>query len=585
MSEPSSLFPKSAQGSSVLAQDPSNPQTYFNGFNQFTHSEYFIPVTAVAALLAYQFMKGLKGPRKIEGSAYWAKAEHIKRAKELCLKSNASSDPFEISFQLGNIPLFDVVTSVLTFGAPKTGKSFGILNQLIFEILLSGKPQVIVDLQYPVQASMFVPIAVSLGYKPEDIHVFVPGLPESEVWNACENAEGLKALSTAAQIQDNSSEGEIKKDDFFSPGVKVLLAGLMSMARHAAGAESLLGCRALLNLPNFLERLEYNREKLNDTDEWAAAKFDQFIASKDSPETAASLKAATQIFFSLFTDKRIAPAIHGKTSFPLYLTGKKLLIIAAPPDLRQTTAPILMALLNDVVEANAIEGRKDTLAINIDEVFSVQYRRLPDDVNQLRKYGIYFNIAGQNLSQCKQKFGEEGLRALLTGFGHKFWFNPRENDSAKYIESTLGEKITAKTNRTEGSSGGKSSSSTTKTEVSRKLYSAADILKMPQGTMIAQTAGISTPTEEYIPWKMKVKPSQLYLEMTKWAKGQWEFTRQQLIKRSPQQSPDGLLRSTQFAAEAFLPARGQSVQKTLEQILQEEEDRLKEQAPLMRNLV
>ena len=174
---------------------------------------------------------------------------------------------------------------------------------------------------------------------------------------------------------------------------------------------------------------------------------------------------------------------------------------------------------------------------------------------------------------------------MLTGFGHKFWFNPRENDSAKYIESTLGEKITAKTNRTEGSSGGKSSSSTTKTEVSRKLYSAADILKMPQGTMIAQTAGISTPTEEYIPWKMKVKPSQLYLEMTKWAKGEWEFTRQQLIKRSPQQSPDGLLRSTQFAAEAFLPARGQSVQKTLEQILQEEEDRLKEQAPLMRNLV
>ena len=124
MSEPSSLFPKSAQGSSVLAQDPSNPQTYFNGFNQFTHSEYFIPVTAVAALLAYQFMKGLKGPRKIEGSAYWAKAEHIKRAKELCLKSNASADPFEVSFQLGNIPLFDVVTSAPNLWSAEDGEIF-----------------------------------------------------------------------------------------------------------------------------------------------------------------------------------------------------------------------------------------------------------------------------------------------------------------------------------------------------------------------------------------------------------------------------------------------------------------------------
>ena len=586
MPEPTSLFPTSSKKSqSLLSQDPNNPQTYFNAFNQFTHSEYLLPISALAGIFAYKFFKGLKGPAPITGSAYWAKAEHVKRAKELCLKSNASPDPLEVSFLVGNVPLFDVVTSVLTFGAPKTGKSHSILNQLIFENLRDGNPQAIVDLQYPIQTSMFVAIAEEFGYLPEDIHVFVPGMPESEIWNACQEAKGLKSLGKAAQIQDNATEGDVKKDDFFSPGVKFLLAALMSMSRQIEGLDSLLGCRALLNLDNFLDRLEYHRDKLDLIDPWANAKFDQLKASKDSPETAASLKAATQIFFSLFTDESIVPAIHGKTSFPLYLEGKKLLIIGAPPDLRPITAPILMALLNDVVEANAQPGRKDTLQIAMDEAFAVRYMRLITDANENRKYGIYFNIAGQNLNQCKEKFGEAGMRNLLTAFGNKCWFNPRENESAKYLETSLGDKITRKTNYTHGNSGDKSNTSSTTTEVSRKLYAMADILKIPQGVMIGQLTGISSEAEEYIPWKVKVKPSSLYLEMTKWARGQWEFTRKQLIKRSPQVSADGLLQSTRFAAEAFLPPPGFTSPKSDEQILQEEEERLrKKQEVLMRNL-
>ena len=95
--------------------------------------------------------------------------------------------------------------------------------------------------------------------------------------------------------------------------------------------------------------------------------------------------------------------------------------------------------------------------------------------------------------------------------------------------------------------------------------------------MIAQTSGISTPTEEYIPWKIKVQPSELYKEMIPWATGQWEFTRKQLIKRSPQVPADDVLRSTRFAAEALLPDAKVSGQKSAEQILREEQERLMRQ--------
>jgi type IV secretory pathway TraG/TraD family ATPase VirD4 len=559
---------------SLLSSDPNIPQTYVTAFQQFTHSDYFVPVCLLAGIGAYKFYKSIQGPAPIKGSAYWAKPEHIRRAKELCLKQNASSDPLEISFQLGNIPLLDAVTSVITFGAPKTGKSFGILNQLIFENLLKGMPQCIVDLQYPVQTSMFLAIAQELGYKPEDIHLFVPGMPESGIWNATETAEGIKALEMSGLIQDNASEADVKKDDFFSPGVKFLLAGLMSMCRHIPGLDNLLGCRAVLNIPDLGDRLEMHRDKLDLIDPWANSMFDQFKASAGAAETEASLRAATQIFLSLFANKQIAPSINGKTSFPFRLEGKKLLIIGAPPDLRRTTAPLLMALLSQIVEANATPGRPDTLQIAIDEVFSVQYKRIIDDVNENRKYGVYFNVAAQNINQCKKKFGDEGMKNLLTGFGHKFWFNPRENDSARYLETSLGSKITRKTNFTHGISGERANNSSTTTEVDRKLYTMADILKIPRGVMIAQTSGISTPTEEYIPWKVKVQPSKLYKEMIPWATGQWEFTRKQLIKRSPQVSADDVLRSTRFAAEALLPSTRGAEPKSAEQILSEEQERL-----------
>jgi type IV secretory pathway TraG/TraD family ATPase VirD4 len=356
---------------SFLSMDPNNPQTYANGFNQLLHSEYAAPVALLAAIGAYQLFLHLKGPVPIKGSAFWAKPEHIRRAKKLCLEQNANSDPLEISYQLGNIPLFDAVTSVITFGAPKTGKSFGVLNQLIFENLRKGMPQCIVDLQYPVQTSMFVAIAQEFGYAIEDIHLFVPGMPESGVWNATETAEGIKALEMSGLIQDNASEADVKKDDFFSPGVKFLLAGLMSMCRHVPGLDNLLGCRAVLNIPDLGARLEMHRDKLDLIDPWANSMFDQFKASLGAAETEASLRAATQIFLSLFANKQIAPSINGKTSFPFRLEGKKLLIIGAPPDLRRTTAPLLMALLSQIVEANATPGRTDTLQIAIDEVFSV----------------------------------------------------------------------------------------------------------------------------------------------------------------------------------------------------------------------
>jgi type IV secretory pathway TraG/TraD family ATPase VirD4 len=505
-------------------------------------------------------------------SAFWAKPKHIDRAKKLVVEGRTNGDPLKPSFQLGNIPLYNCITSVITFGAPEYGKSFGILNYLAFEHLREGGPMCMLDLQYPEQTSRFVAIAQSLGYHPDDIHVFAPGEEESEVWNICEGLEGSAALERAALMQDNAArDGKHRQsDDFFTPGVRLLLAGSMSLVRHVPGLDNLLGCRALFTFKDLLARLDEHRDKLEKIDPWALAMFDQYRASEDSPQTAASLAASTLAFLSIYGDKTLAPSIVGKTSFPLKLEGKKLLIIGCRPENRVTVAPLITALLSQIVEANAVPGRTDALQIAIDEAFAINYKRLVTDVNENRKYGVYFNIACQNFSQIKEKFSEDKLRSLMTGFGTKFWFNPNELESAKYLESILGIQKYRKRNYTYQSKGGGSSSTS---EQERKLFPVQSIMKMQKTQVVAFCYGISSETEANIPWKTSVKVSSLYKDMYKWAETQWPFTQERLIERSPQIPADDILRITREAAETLLPAPKSNAQKSIdEELRQEQED-------------
>ncbi|NJM76217.1 MAG: type IV secretory system conjugative DNA transfer family protein [Acaryochloridaceae cyanobacterium RU_4_10] len=287
-------------------------------------ARYAQPFTIIAVcclILTWQSFKGRKAPK---GSASWAQPKHIDAAKKRVKEDAINGHPLKPSFMCGNIPLVNVITSLITFGKPESGKTFGIQQNLIFQQLKDGGPLCLVDLQYPVQTSQIVSIAASFEYKPEDIYIFAPGERESEVWNITEGVEGAAAQERAALMQDNAArEGAHRQEDqFFTPGVRLLLAGSMSLVRHIKNLDNLLGCRALFTFPDLLARLDEHRERLAKIDPWALGFFDQYRASAGSPQTAASLAASALAFLSIYGDKTLAPAIVGKTSFPLRLEGK-----------------------------------------------------------------------------------------------------------------------------------------------------------------------------------------------------------------------------------------------------------------------
>lgn len=206
---------------------------------------------------------------------------------------------------------------------------------------------------------------------------------------------------------------------------------------------------------------------------------------------------------------------------------------------------------NLIVDEYGQPGRKDSLQVAMAEAFSVNYKRLVGDVNENRKYGIYFNIDCQNFSQVQEKFGIEKLRSLMTGFGAKVWFNPGELESAKYLESVIGTEIISQRKTTYQTRGGSSSSYE---EKERPLFSAARVLKMKKQEAIIFADCIGSGTESNIPWHTKVKVEPLYVEMCEWAKTQWPQVQKYFVNRSPQMPVDDILEVTRLAAEEFLPS-------------------------------
>jgi len=542
---------------------------------KFAHEN---PMAILILLLAggYYAWDAMKGPPPIKGSAYWAKQSHIDFARFLCKLQNIHMKPGKISYELGNIPVYGAHTSMISFGAPDTGKSFGTVNQAAYQHIRAKQPAVIVDVQYPEQTQHFIPIALKYGYKAENINLFVPGSETSGIWNPTEFAIGTKALEMAKSVNANIKPIDAKSDGFFDPALESLLAGLMSICRNMPGLDSILGCSAIASLPNLVKRIDENIDKLRTISAWDAKFFDQFRANKESEKTAANIVGSLMNALGATSTEQLYPSMSGKSTIPLFMDGQQLLIIGCTQEYRQSVSPILVMLLEQIVTANAVHGRKTNLQITIDELPALTISRLQYYLNENRKYGVFFNLAAQTITQLQQRYTDKGAENIITACGFKAFFNPRSNSTAEYLQKSLGTYKYRSAEYSRGSSGGKSSSNRSNPVKEMPLFSADRAIKMPQGTAVILTGGISAKalfskkiTEVNIPWKTKIYPDKEYLEDMERAKTEWhEYTEEALKRRSPMRLPseEDLLNTIRLAEE-FLPLKNNSDEAMVQDII------------------
>ena len=480
------------------------------------------PLAILAAYCAYvgwkEFTKSADNP------AIWASKKEVAQAKATMLKRQSSDDFRDVVYQLGNVPVVNAVGSILSVGQSKTPET-SVHNHLIHEHLKQGFPQVILDLDYPAQASVFVPLAQELGYAPEDIHFFVPGEPESGIWNPCDSAIGNKSIEISSAFQFSACAKEDRLSDLSSSNCLVLMAVILSMARHLpSGMNNVLGCRAILGLNDLLNRLREQREKFEKIAPWDFRFLGNYLEACGGDKNASSIAEAARELFNSFCRPEILPSVTGKTSFPLFLDGKKLLIIGCTSEHQTAVLPLLMAFLGQVVDENSVPKRQTPLQIAIDGVHQVRYHSLIRQVHERRMYGVLFNLAVPNFDVLESCFKRQELGEFLGAIRTCIWNSPFSEADLRFLFHYL-QSTTLRTLR-----------------------------KLRRGMAIILSDEFRLQDQDPKPWKTKIKLERVSINRLRCAKRRWAAIHTHRVEASVQQPYDATLEaSVTNAAAELLP--------------------------------
>ena len=138
------------------------------------------------------------------------------------------------------------------------------------------------------------------------------------------------------------------------------------------------------------------------------------------------------------------------------------------------------------------------------------------------------------MMQLEKAYGREISRAIFGGCGTKAIFNPQESESARAFSDYLGDEHLEYKTKSRSTGGGKSNTSTSQQEKTRKLCAPEEFLRFPTGTCVLINPGYSTKKETSIPLHLMVKIPKADVQRMDTSQKHWEQVKAKLIKRSSQ---------------------------------------------------
>ena len=264
----------------------------------------------------------------------------------------------------------DAQRGIAAIGAAGSGKTFSVIDPLIRSAFDQGFPMCLYDFKYPAQTKRAVAYAMKRGYT---VRVFAPGFPESEVCNPLDlikdEEDAIAAGQMAMVVARNFDRGGGNSggDKFFEEAGDSLVEGILLVTKAIktlTGEDKycdLMMAQAILSLPNLPARLEVaSRDKLKI---WTTRPLSQLISVKDSEKTVASIIGTAQRIFQRFLKKDFVGAFCGKTTLPLDLDGKQLIVFGLDRNNRDIVGPLLAAILHMIISRNVSRTipRKDPL--------------------------------------------------------------------------------------------------------------------------------------------------------------------------------------------------------------------------------
>lgn len=385
----------------------------------------------------------------------------------------------------------DAQRGIAAIGAAGSGKTFSVIDPLIRSALDQGFPMCLYDFKYPAQTKRAVAYAMKRGYT---VRVFAPGFPESETCNPLDLLKDEEDAIAAGQLTQvitrNFDRGGERGDKFFEEAGDSLIEGILLVTKAVktlTGTDcycDLMMAQAILSLDQLPQRLEAASKGTLKV--WTSRPLSQLISVKDSEKTVAGIVGTAQRIFQRFLKKDYVGAFCGKTTLPLDLDGKQLIIFGLDRNNRDIVGPLLAAILHMVVSRNVSRTvpRLDPLVVALDELPTLYLPALVNWLNENREDGFCGILGYQNIAQLEKAYGKELSRAILGGTASKFIFNPQDPDSSKLFADYIGEmEIQFKSkSRSMGKGGG--SNSISDHHQKRHLLEPAQFTKMGTGRAV-----------------------------------------------------------------------------------------------------
>jgi len=509
-----------------------------------------------------------KGQKKGKlATAQFARVKEQRTAKRIALEQIKARKHNEVAFKIyDSVYLPFAQEGIAVCGGSGKGKTASMILPIAYSAIEQGFSLYIYDFKYAEPndslACTIVPMAVKAGYQ---VHVFAPGFDESAICNPLDflldDLDGLAARELASIMKENlrSSVRENGDDPFFSIAGDLLIQAVILLAKQTKYPDMMM-CQVILSLPNLPQRIQASSLSY-----LSKSTFGQYLSVAGSEKTADSIRGTAQNLFAPFTTPGIAFAFCGKTSLPLYLEGKKLVIIGMDKAKKKAMAPFLAGTMQMALNLNLAQARKDPFVFIYDEAPTVQIDIATALATQRSAGGI--SVVGyQDIGQLETRYGRETARTILSNCATKAIFNPQEIESAKTFSEYLGEEEIQRKQKSRGHSGGKASSNTSDTDHTRKLFSPDRLLRMKPGTCMMINPGFQNKEEMGLPVLQKIQLTKAMKEQQQWSKTKWnEKIRPRLTNRSPQPKlsreelrsyTETMLKERYAEAERILPMVG-----------------------------
>ena len=503
----------------------------------------------IGLLLLLNFFSG--GKKGKLATSYWGGVKETAQAKKKALKQISSPKCDSASLYIGvhryksqklpkgsgGVPFYvpDVQRGTAVIGAPGSGKSFSAINPMIYSAIDQGFGICLYDFKYPSQAKI-ASYAKSKGY---EVHVFAPGFPESEVCNPIDFLRDSSDAETARQLATVINKnfrllGGGSEDAFFGPAGDQLTQAILMLTKEFGDRADIMTAAAIISSEKMVERL-----MAADLNPWIKIAFGQLFSSAGSEKTVAGIAGTASLMFTRFMARGTLGCFIGKTTLPLEIKRKQMIIFGLDRERRDAVGPLLCSILHMTVARSIAKKRKEhgPLVVCLDELPSIFLPDLFKWLNESRSEGFCGLLGWQNMGQLEKFYGKEITKAILGACGTKLVFNPGEEESARLFSAYLGEEEIKYKQKSRSTGGGKASTSISDQEKTRKLFEPAQFLKLPPGKCIFINPAYSNKNEGSVPLLKNIKVPKYIVGLEQENDSKWDQIINNLASKSTQKRP------------------------------------------------